>query len=187
MTFLGVSSEAWFPVITLIAGAILKGIFDLLAEKRAERRELRIRRQERQDVLRLKRGEFQHSTLLEFQEVLSRLVRFIGRAHHVDEMHFRETGKWKGALLPEDVDQGIATEQALFARLRVRIRDDETRKMASALSDIMIAALFSRDKDEARAKMMAITDQLIELTERVGGLLRKLEIDEDEMVADLDG
>ncbi|MCZ4432047.1 hypothetical protein O3S81_20260 [Agrobacterium sp. SOY23] len=182
MALLGVSPEAWFPIITLLVGALLKGVFDILTERRAERREARLRREQRRDALQLKRAEFQHATLVEFQEATGRLVRLFGRAHFVDEMHFRETGKWKGARLPSDLDQDLANEQAIFARLRVRIRDEKTRKLAADFSDLAIGAIMSKDQDDARAAMMAMTDRMVELTERVGELIRDLESDEDALV-----
>lgn len=79
---LGVSPEIRFPVITLIVGVVLKGIFDAITDGRAERREKDARRALRLDAFRQRRDEFQRATLLELQEVVARLVRFAGRAHH---------------------------------------------------------------------------------------------------------
>ncbi|WP_069057795.1 hypothetical protein [Sinorhizobium sp. RAC02] len=132
---LGISPDVWFPVITLIVGASLKVVFDVLAERRAFRRERLGREEQRRDSLRLRRLDFQHATLLEFQDVVSRLARFFGRAHHHDVMSFRASEQWGKSLLGEEVNQGITNEQGAFSRLRVRIKDEETRQLALAFSE----------------------------------------------------
>ncbi|TBG08439.1 hypothetical protein ELG79_36575 [Rhizobium leguminosarum] len=180
MTFLGVSSAAWFPVITLIAGAVLKGGFDLLAEKRAERREQNLRQEQRRDGMHLKRIEFQHATLLEFQEVVGRLVRLVGRAHHVDQLNCRSSGDWERSRLPDNLDQDILAEQATFTRLRVRIRDEMARALADQFSGAAVAVFMSRTQSDAEAAIKATTGYLVSLNDRIGVLLRELDLEGDE-------
>jgi hypothetical protein len=184
MSFLGVSSDAWFPVITLIIGATLKGVFDLMAEERANRRAQQNRDDQRRDTLRLKRLEFQQTTLLEFQEVVARLARFYGRAHYEDNMNFKISGEWQRSNLSEDVDKGLAAEQAIFGRLRVRIRDEIVRNLAAKFSDAAVAGLLSFSQKDASANMMLMSNYIVALNERVGILLRELELSEDEITGD---
>lgn len=179
---LGIPPEVWFPVITLIVGALLKGTFDVLAERRAFRRDRLSREEGRREDLRLRRLEFQHSTLLEFQEVVGRLSRFVGRAHHQDTMDFKTTGIWGRSKLGEEVNQGLFAEQAAFSKLRVRIKDEETRRLALSLSDTAIAATLARSESDAKNLMMKLTDYLVQLNERIGIVLRELEVDEDQVV-----
>lgn len=174
----GLPSETWFPVITLILGAVLKGVFDLLTERRSENRNRRARIEQRRDTLQAKRIEFQQATLLEVQEVTARLVRMAGRINVHDEMQFRATGDWHGSRLPEEVDQGFLVEQTSFNRLRVRIRDDQAREVAKQFSEAIVNSTLARSQSEAQAHLHEMMGYLITFSERVGVLLRELEIEE---------
>jgi hypothetical protein len=73
MDILGVKPETWFPVVTLIVGAVGKGFGDFLNDKRKTKAEKEARHEQRLDALRLRRVEFQRSTLLDLQSARLRL------------------------------------------------------------------------------------------------------------------
>src|SRR4051794_25780939 len=112
MTVLGVPPQVWFPVITLIIGAILKGIFDLVADYRRAHREREARREHRDEAISFRRAEFQRTTLLELQENVAILMRFAAQAHHHDVMAYRQSGKWQRALLSPELNEGSRKAQA---------------------------------------------------------------------------
>lgn len=60
----------------------------------------------------------------------------------------------------------------------IRILDDRTRKLAAELSDLAVASVLSSSPEEGRAAMSRLVDLLIELNERIGVLLRELDLDE---------
>lgn len=181
---LGVSAEIWFPVITLIVGVVLKGIFDLIADGRAERREKNARRELRLDAFRQRRDEFQRATLLELQDVVARGARFAGRANHEDIMAFRESGQWRKQLLSEEVDSGILAAQTELGLLRVRVRDVAAQQLASRLASFITDVALSRSEATAEAAMSGMVPVLVELQERIGELLRELDDDEADVGGD---
>jgi hypothetical protein len=58
----------WFPVVTLVAGAVLGYLADFLRETKADSRQ---RKQARRD--------FDRQTLIDFQDALANLARATGR------------------------------------------------------------------------------------------------------------
>lgn len=46
-----ISSQTWFPVVTLVLGLVLKGAFDALTDRRTRERERKARREQRRDAI----------------------------------------------------------------------------------------------------------------------------------------
>lgn len=182
MTILGILPQVWFPVITLIVGAVLKALFDWLTERSAWKRDSEARREQRADVLRLKRADFQHTTLLEFQDILGQMIRKTGEAHHHDVMNSRKAGKWQKELLGDELNDELANLQRSFAKLRVRIRDDLIRNVSMQFSTHSVEVLMARDQGASDVAIMRMGESLEVLNERIGELLRLIEEDEDRVL-----
>lgn len=179
MHFFGVPSETWFPVITLIIGALLKGTFDALTDRRIEKRERAARRERRLDEIQLRRANFQRATLLELQEAISQLARFTGKSHHLDVVAHRKTGKWQKQYLPEDLGEGLLVANTNVSRLRVRVRDEEIRRLAESFSKNCADIAVSGGEAVAEKTLRQMGSVLVELHERIGLVLRNLDDDED--------
>ncbi|MDI6835818.1 MAG: hypothetical protein QMD99_08900 [Rhizobiaceae bacterium] len=82
----GIPSDVWFPVVTLIIGSVLKGLYDLMADQRVERREKAARLEMRHDAQMLRKTEFQRKTILELQEEVAKLARATGQMNHADSI-----------------------------------------------------------------------------------------------------
>lgn len=178
MDVLGVPSQTWFPVITLIVGVVLKGFLDSFADRRAAKREEDARHAQRRDNLRLQRDEFQRATLLELQEAVAELARFTGRAHHLDVMAFRKSGAWQKQILPKDVDEGLLKAQTTTNRLRVRIRDEETRKLGQTFASCCVSVSLAKSEQDADAAILHMSSVLEELHDQIGLVLRQLDDDD---------
>jgi hypothetical protein len=165
-------------VVTLIAGALLKGIFDALTDRRVSRRERDARQEQRQDALRLRRVEFQRATLLELQEAVFQLARFTGRAQHQDVVAYRSSGTWRKHLLTEEVNQGFLRSQISIGRLRVRVRDEHVRQLAERFTSVCADIVFTATEAESENVLRLMVLASSELHEQIGAILRKLDDEE---------
>jgi hypothetical protein len=181
LEILGISPTIWFPVVTLIIGAVLKAIFDALTDRRAARREREARQEQRRDAFHLRLIEFQRSTLLELQEVASQLARFTGQAQHQDEMAYRASGTWGKQPLTDEVDQGFLKAQTDINRLRVRVRDPNIRQLAQQFFEACVEVSISKTKADSERAFHQVSTTLIELHEHIGATLSNLDSDEDQI------
>lgn len=175
-------SAVWFPVVTLIVGAALKGLFDALTDRRALHREREARREQRLDAIRLRRTQFERETLLELQDVVLKLARHTGRGNYEDVVAHHKSGNWRKALLSDEVNKGSQEAQASLNRLRVRVRDEEIRRLAATFSETCAQVFMSSSKEAADEALARMSNQFIELQERVGDVLRSLDEYEDDIV-----
>ncbi|MBL6946981.1 MAG: hypothetical protein ISR47_10105 [Rhodospirillales bacterium] len=181
MDTLGIPSQTWFPVVTLIIGLALKAIFDALTDRRTFRREREARKEQRLDTIRQTRVEFQRATLLELQNTVSQLARFIGQTHHQDTMAYLESGVWQKQLLTEEVNIGILHANTSLRELRVRVRDEDVRRISKDFSSKCTSVALSPNETDAKNAFSRLTVIADELSERVGVVLRSLDDDEDKI------
>jgi hypothetical protein len=174
--------QVWFPVVTLVAGAVLKGVFDALADRRARLREREARREQRRDALMLRRAEFQRTVLLELQETVSQLARATGQILHEDLMTAQQGVAWGKNRISEAVNDGHLLATTRVNQLRVRIQDEQVRELANEFTAACASAGFTRDEAEARASMKSVLDIHLRLMERLGSVLRALDDDEDRVL-----
>jgi hypothetical protein len=179
MVILGIPPETWFPVVTLIIGAVLKAVFDMMTDRRTALRDREARRDQRRDALRLKRVEFQRATLLELQEAISQLARFAGQAQHHDLLAYRGSGAWQKQPLTEEVNQGFLSAQTSVGRLRVRVRDPRVRQLAERLSTECTNVVLSTNEGASEHALRDVMSALADLQEQIGAILRNLDDDED--------
>jgi hypothetical protein len=112
----------WFPVLTLVLGAVLAFVADCLREGKAASRE----REAAHDA-------FQHETLLALQDAIAKLRRAAGEIYLQDEMRYRETGRY-GRDRPSPTWDAALSEASMSIQVhRVRILDDEIRGDAAAV------------------------------------------------------
>lgn len=180
MDVFGIRPEVWFPVITLILGAILKGVSDLIFDERKTKREKEARLEQRLDAIQLRRVEFQRSTLLDLQTAMQKLARATGRASHEDLMAFRSTGKkWGTNKLSEEANMGALQAHANMLMLRVRVNDKGIRETADNFSSTCARHVFCKSEAESVACMKEMSAYMTELNERIGDALRNLDNLED--------
>ncbi len=182
MGILGIAPETWFPIVTLIIGALLKACFDALTDKRAARRETEARREQRLDNIRFRRVETQRAALLELQNYSMKLARSTGQIHHHDFLVQRTTGAWHVKRLPDEVDTAFLEAQVGIVTRRVRVRDAEVRRLAEVVSAGCQAVALAKSEnvsDQAFREVVALNEQL---QEYIGVVLRQLDDDEDRSV-----
>lgn len=179
MDILGVSPNTWFPVVTLIAGGVLKGIFDWLADSRTAKRERDARFDERREIRRLRRIEFQRETLLELQDVISVFARHTTQAHLRDVKSFEETGMWGKALFPDELSEADRLNRVRLLQLRVRVRNPDIRQYSKDAVSIGTSVYMASDKSDSMNRLTEMSNRISVLHDAIGEELRSLDDIED--------
>jgi hypothetical protein len=176
-----ITPTTWFPVLTLVAGYIMKAVSDRLDHSRAVQRERENRRETHRIQLAERRAEFQRKTLLDLQEAIQDLLRASGSIIHSDTMTFRTTGEWRRQKLPEGLsqDQFVANRKCIL--LIVRVRNDEIRNLAHSFRIAALDASNSPDEKTANSKMLGAGDNSERLHKLIGEQLRQLDDEEESM------
>lgn len=173
---IGIKPEVWFPVVTLILGALAKGVGDWLLESRKAQTDREARREVRDEEVRAKMLEFQRVNLLEVQEAAQALARATGKAQHDDLMAFRKTGVWGKNLYSEEASQGSLDGHIRLTRLRVRVADDEIRSLIEQFSSSCSRHVFCKSESAGEACMGEAMDIFQRLNERIGVVLRSISV-----------
>jgi|SRR5690348_3749085 len=132
-------------------------------------------REARREMRQAERDALQRSTLIEFQEVLGRYVRAMGKA----TFHDRETLKQLGTLtqLGTGLSDELFEEGRRLRQLALRIRDDELRSRWATFSSTSTSyeALLATTPKEIDVFMVSkFLPAQIALEERLGEVLRPL-------------
>ncbi len=166
------------PVLSFVAGFVAKWIVDWQDDVRRTRREREARMEARRDVLQQRRSDFQRKNLLDLQEACMKLVRSAGRQHHADTMAFRQTGKWQGHLLPEDVSDACALAQRETTVLMVRAADEQLRIITDDLKAKCAALGKVTSEADGDALLSATGTTHDTLNRRIGEVLRSLDTED---------
>ncbi|KQZ14290.1 hypothetical protein ASD44_09565 [Mesorhizobium sp. Root554] len=182
MNILGLDASVWFPVVTLILGIGLKGLFDYLADQRSSARERASRHEQRMESTKLRRIEFQRSTLLSLQESAANYARLVGRAHHHHTLENRKSGVWGRSMLGADLDTDLATLMRQMAVLKERAMDDELRRLVDQYCMASAGFLISREQEAGGQHFSLAMDAGSAVQGRIGVVLRSLDTDEDSVL-----
>ncbi len=171
---IGIEPQTWFPVVTLVVGVAVKAVVDALSESRASVRDRASKDEERREVMRAARAEFQKSTLLDLQEECQKLARATGRINHEDVMAYRRTSTWQRELLSEEANARSREAFAAILKFRVRVEDEEIRRHTQEFT-VACTGVVRANSEAASNKEMAKAMRNYEtLYERVGEVLRGL-------------
>ena len=179
-----IPSNVWFPVVTLVTGILLKGLFDIFSDRRIARRDSDARREQRLDNIRLRRAEVQREALLELQSFSMKLGRATAQIHFHDITTYRTSGSWRGEFIPEAIDLGALEGQAGMSTWRVRIRDADVRRLAETVSETCTRVALAQDEAASNHALQLALSLNSELQERIGEVLRNLESEEDQIARD---
>ena len=172
-------TTTWFPVFTAFLGFVMAWISEWFRDRRTATREREGRDAARRLQLFERRTNFQRETLLNLQDAVAKLARAAGRMNFLDEMEYRKTGKWGGFLFPEDLDQDAHQANVTTMLLTSRVRDDHIRQMANELRGHASRVGISPSKEDETKALESMGALLEPLYERIGGVIRKLDDDED--------
>ncbi len=175
MTMLSVPTAVWFPVLTLIMGAILKGVFDYFSDERKFKSEREARKAVERETRKLRRLEIQHAVLIELQDEAGKLVRMTGKINYEDVIASRQGSGWKKSSVSSEANDGFFSANSQVAKLRVRVLDEEIRKLSSDLIDACVKSTLSLDEQAGKVSMLEVSHIAAHLHERIGEILRSLD------------
>jgi hypothetical protein len=175
---LGYLIAAVFGTVSGLSGYLLAGRNEQKRDDRMAARDRQALRDRRMDDARV----FQRDTLLELHDTLYKLNRVVGRTNHLDEMHYRQTGRYgRDPILPEDLDEKFTELLATVNRLRVRVFDEELRGLIGQYRESLIrGGLHGRrtegDDAETRARAKREEKKSLDLygrlEEKLGAMIR---------------
>lgn len=181
MDLLGLPSAVWLPIVTLILGASLKAIFDLLTERRLDRRERDARRENRIDAARERRIEFQRSTLLDLQDVLHAVSRATVQAY-LEDMRAAQAGTaWGKHQINAELDAKALEAEARWSRLIVRVWDAEIQGEGRKFRSLVNSYSSVADEKAAHELMARLAVLNTDLNERIGAALRQIDEAEERL------
>lgn len=178
----GLTPSIWFPVVTLIAGLVLKAVFDWLGEGRKDAAERRIRVEKRKEALLMQRIESQRKLLPELQEAISELMRCTGRVNLFDIQSYRGSGEWGKALLPPELNETSREAFRSVTLYSVRVQHDELRKAISDLSSTCTEITLALSEQQSNGLLADASFKYSAVNELIGVALRALDATENAVI-----
>lgn len=165
------------PVFTLLLGFAASSLNEWFRDKRAKNREHEARMAARRERLSDRRADFQRQTLLDLQEAVLVVTRSLWSLHSHDLDVARTSGHWELRLIPEELNQEHASANAKTILLAARVRNDEIRSLAGQLRDRGNVVMLCDSETSSRRAIQSIDETFLNLNEKIGELLRKLDDD----------
>ncbi|MGC5796580.1 hypothetical protein [Sphingomonas sp. NFX23] len=150
---------------------------DLASEKFMDEREARA--EMRREAAAARRVEFQRVTLLELQEAMHALVRDTCDAQLDDVRISRDAGEWTQGKHHNDFSEMVRKGQGRTQLLKTRVLDDEIRELVRTIKRSCSASLASESEKASLTSLDEATRAMVDLNERIGQTLRKLDDAED--------
>ena len=169
----------WFPVVTLVAGVVLKALFDWWGESRKDAIDLRVRVEKRRELLLMQRIESQRKLLPELQEAISEMMRGVGLINLADIQHQRSTGEWGKGLLSEELTEKTRAAFRSVTLYKVRVQDNELREAVSDLSGTCSLVTLAKGDAESREMMDTASFKYEYVNDLIGRALRSLDASEN--------
>lgn len=169
------SSEVWFPVVSVLIGFVGKGVLDYFADARKAKAEATARNEARHQAVALGKVAFQKEALVELQELLESLGRNLGRTHYEDVKASRETGKWRKNLLGEPLNTDLTKTQSRVMILGSRVSDDEVREGVRSFRTGIARFFMATTERDAEIALDSLVSLSFVLHESIGKSIRELE------------
>lgn len=170
--------NVWFPVVTLVAGALLKAIFDLFNENRQEAREKRVRLEKRQETFLMQRIETQRVLLPQLQEALVELMRSSTLLNLEENLNARRVGEWGKEQVSDEIAERSLAAFRQVGLFRVRVHDDALREEVTNLTALCSDAIHTRNHHTAEARLREAGVLFADVNERLGEVYRSLDTQE---------
>ena len=169
-----IAASGWVPLLSAFLGYALKAITDWFQDRRTTTREREKRQESRRDQFLERLATFQRQTLLDLQEVAQQLARSVVEIYRHDQKSYHDTGKWRGELIPDELDERCRQAQARTSMLGSRVRDESVRELVEQLKD-HATAMNSPDRAESQRAYLQLAFIQDALNKRIGEVLRQLD------------
>ncbi len=174
----GLTPTVWFPVVTLIGGALLKAAFDALTENRKAEIDKAVRIEKRKEMLLMQRIDLQRKALGDLQFAISDLMRCAAQINIADAESLRASGNWGEAALPAELNEKFRATSREVTLIKVRVREERVRNMVSDISSACSGVTLATTSAESERQLRTAAQLFQEFNEKVGETLRALEDEE---------
>ncbi len=173
-----VNVSVWIPIITLVVGIFLKGVFDAWMDNKKTNFERESRVERRKEILLLQRIDLQRKALGELQVAIADLMRSTTKLHRFDLKQHEEQGFWDRESAPEELTEKSRDNFRAVTLIKVRISSGKLRDATSQLT-LLCAGLPHTDSPEiAKANFDTSTILYSKLNKKIGKALISLEREE---------
>lgn len=169
---MGLSSEVWFPVVTLVVGALLTFINDRVNSSRASKA---AEGQRKSDQLRSVFVE-QRALLIELREETTKFARSLTLCFLEDDKNHRATGEWGKQKLGHDLDIALFEDARRLSFLVERVLREDLRVALSSMSSFYSQFALEKDADSAWVRMQDFSNQMQNVQAKLGEGIRELDI-----------
>ncbi|MBH1745177.1 hypothetical protein I5V28_04945 [Stenotrophomonas maltophilia] len=160
------------PVVSLVAGILLKWVLDVALERRRDTAQEAKRLAERRDALKARQADLERSNLLALQTLLPRHVRGLFVSLSEAEAALAKTKKWKVER------SGPGEEESRLARfeiapIRARLHN---RELANEITELVRMHIDeSESANDAKGMLIQIAERFDALNTKIGDEIRRLE------------
>jgi hypothetical protein len=173
-----IKPEVWFPVVSLVVGALLKAGFDYFNEARLEARERRVRLEKRQESFLMQKIEAQRVLLPQLQESIVELMRTTHLLNLEDQKNYRKSGSWGKLPVGDELSDRSMTAFRQVGLFRVRVQDNELRDQITQLSALCTKVIYGQSELESDEVMRCVGIHFSEVNELLGEAIRFLDAQE---------
>lgn len=179
----GFTPSVWFPVVSVVLGFICKGVLDHFSEQRRIEADRTSRREGRSEAARLRRIEFQRSSLIELQELLDSLGRYAARCHIEDVSAYRKTGTWGRNMLEGSLSEDMRQAQSRAVLLESRIESDHIREAVAKFRNNVGLISLADTETQSDETLQSLAGLAKNLHDQIGLELRRLDGNEDHILS----
>jgi hypothetical protein len=158
-----------FPFITLLLGYFGSLFTEWRRDKRLEEREKKTREALREQVIEDRRSSFQRETLLELSDILYDLGSKVSEIND----YYKKNGAGKLSI-ESFISEEFSRIQIKISRLRVRILDENLRKLVHDTQGNSFKVIFAKNEVELKKEYNNCMDNRNNANELLGKLLREL-------------
>ena len=176
------SPSVWFPVVTLVVGALLKAVFDAWTENRKSALDKMLRVEKRKEIILMQRIDLQRKALGDLQVALSDLTRSTNLVYMHDAKMYREGVAWGEESTPDGLGETARNNFRAVTLTKVRVSDEVVRKLAGDLSALCTQVTLARTENEADEAMRSSSILYSSINEKIGEALRSLEHEEQALL-----
>ncbi|HGM4787156.1 MULTISPECIES: hypothetical protein [Stenotrophomonas] len=172
------ASEFWkygLPVVSLVAGILLKAGLDFFLERRRDAAQEAKRLVERRDALRAKRIEAERGNLLAVQPVLVGLLH-AGRKVRNARTAAQTTGEdWSKATIDPELVPKVEEWAALLLPIRARIHSSKVTTPMDTFINKFWKAFRAKSNEEAESLWDETSSAHTKLQAEIGRVIKQLE------------
>ncbi|SRR5216683_1869088 len=166
----------WLPLVTGFVGIVSGITLEWFRDNRAYKRERESRDSGRRDAWIERRNAFQTQTLLDLQDETAKWIRCVREVHFLQTSRSDAVGEWPDIPYPAELGDRLGEATSRTIMFSGRIRDGEVRETFKQLRDELGKVIWASNKSDSERWIRASNTTFEALNERIGVLLRDLDL-----------